>query len=288
SVDPSRTLDASRDPLKNAETMRGMSLLFPQMLDLNHSYVDQTTGRKVYGKDQGLTSLMRIVRANAYVRSGKPAYAFIEIEEARRLNPNWDEIWIQRGIALEDILLFKQGMSDEVRKALFDEALTSFQKAMELNPLNPVALTRFANHVVSFRYENKDDLEKAIAISQRALDLGWVTSETYLTLGRAFFHLAVLIKRNAEDAKKNCNAAIEALDNAIRLNDNNGYSYYVRGMAYYNLSILESDSNEKINYRKKAIEDLEIAEQKGMSLDSIPSQLKLQMGRNSEQSKSSL
>jgi tetratricopeptide (TPR) repeat protein len=183
-------------------------------------------------------------------------------------------------------LLLKQGI-DLWRKGYRDKAMESFDKSIELDPMNEQAWIKRG-----IAFGNQGEQNKAIECFRHSLEINQESAEAYHNLGVAFGHIG-----QYKDAEENFNKAIEkkpdhanawlnmgtanlklakyidalnCFNKAIELNPKDEIAWFSKGVA---LSEMKDDS-EAIEYLRTAIELKPSFEAAKAKIASIESKLK--------------
>ncbi|MDP1675326.1 MAG: tetratricopeptide repeat protein [Bacteroidota bacterium] len=114
----------------------------------------------------------------------------------------------------------------------YDKAIQLFQKAMEINPNDPLL-----NNNLGSAYYKSGNYGKAIQYLEKAIEINPQYSMAFNNLG------------NVYSDKGNIDKAIELYENAVDLNSENYLAYYNLGLAYYN----SGKKDKAIKYYKKTI-----------------------------------
>lgn len=132
----------------------------------------------------------------AYARSDQPDRALAAFDESLKLNPEWDNAYVGKGVV--------HRMRGEL-----DEALASYRRAIELSPRNSHAYTSIA--VIEIQRGNDD---AAVAAAEQAWSLDRRTPEVAANLAVAYHYAGDTAKRQEmyEHAERLGYPKLESLD----------------------------------------------------------------------------
>lgn len=171
-------------------------------------------------------------------------------DKAIHLSPQFAMAYKYRGLAYENLEMYKEALSDLSRwtelepfnaeayhckanvNAEIDEAasIKDFDKAIELNPEFIQAYNNRGRTYLSMkkRHLSNPDFEKSIQLCNKKLKEINI-KDTVATISQVYFFRAW-----AKDKLGDKNAAIEDYNKAIELNPKHYGSYFFRGYLYYN------------------------------------------------------